>query len=78
MAFRWRADDGPLVVVFGSSLPISPKKAKKKKKKKKKKLQQKKKTLAVKTFWIRAWFAPLFFGNLKDRFSRVEALLFTS
>ena len=23
MAFRWRADDGPLLVLFGSSLPIS-------------------------------------------------------
>ena len=26
MAFRWRADDGPLKVVFGSSLPSSTKK----------------------------------------------------
>ena len=26
MAFRWRADDGPLLVVFGSSLPSSTKK----------------------------------------------------
>ena len=23
MAFRWRADDGPLLVLFGSSLPSS-------------------------------------------------------
>ena len=23
MAFHWRADDGPLFVVFGSSLPLS-------------------------------------------------------
>ena len=26
MAFRWRADDGPLMLVFGSSLPLSTKK----------------------------------------------------
>ena len=26
MAFRWRADDGPLIVVLGSSLPSSTKK----------------------------------------------------
>ena len=26
MAFHWRADDGPLIVVFGSSLPSSTKK----------------------------------------------------
>ena len=26
MAFHWRADDGPLIVVFGSSLPSSPNK----------------------------------------------------
>ena len=32
MAFRWRADDGPLIVVFGSFLPHQPKKKKKKKK----------------------------------------------
>ena len=25
MAFRWRADDGPLLVLFGSSFPISKK-----------------------------------------------------
>ena len=30
MAFRWRVDDGPLIVVFGSSLPSSTKKPKKK------------------------------------------------
>ena len=30
MAFRWRADVGPLMVVFGSSLPLSTKKKKKK------------------------------------------------
>ena len=34
MAFRWRTDDGPLLVVFGSSLLSSTKKEKKKKKKK--------------------------------------------
>ena len=26
MTFRWRADDGPLIEVFGSSLPSSTKK----------------------------------------------------
>ena len=25
MAFRWRADDGPLLVLFGSSFPLSKK-----------------------------------------------------
>ena len=30
MAFRWRADDDPLIVVLGSSLPSSTKKTKKK------------------------------------------------
>ena len=42
MAFRWRGDDGPLIVVFGSSLPLS---------------QKKKEQLDPpdKTFWIRAW-----------------------
>ena len=28
MAFRWQADDGPVIVVFGSSLPSSTKKKK--------------------------------------------------
>ena len=31
MAFRWRADDDPLIVVLGSSLPSSTKKKRKKK-----------------------------------------------
>ena len=31
MAFRWWADDGPFVVVFGSSLPSSSKKTNKQK-----------------------------------------------
>ena len=35
MAFRWRADNGPLLVVFGSSPPPPPPPKKKKKKKKK-------------------------------------------
>ena len=26
MAFRWRADDGPFIAVFGSSIPSSTKK----------------------------------------------------
>ena len=39
MAFRWRADNCPLIAVFGSSLPSSPKKINSK---------------LDKTFWIRA------------------------
>ena len=35
MAFRWRAHDGPLIVVLGSSLPSLTKKKKKQKKQKK-------------------------------------------
>ena len=42
-AFRWRADDGPLKVVLGSSLPLSTIK---------KSCQSW--TLSDKTFWIRA------------------------
>ena len=45
LAFRWRANDCPLIVEFGSSLPLSTKK------------HQKKKQLSApsdKTFWIRA------------------------
>ena len=30
MAFHWRADDGPLLVLFGSSFPLSKNKQKKK------------------------------------------------
>ena len=47
MAFRWQADDGQLLVVFGYPLPSSTKKKKRK---------TKKKQLAPsdKTFWIRA------------------------
>ena len=43
MAFRWRADDGPLIVVLGSL---------KKRKKKKERCQSW--TPSDKTFWIRA------------------------
>ena len=43
MAFRWRADDGPLLVVFGSSLLST----------KKKRCQSW--TPSDKSFWIRAW-----------------------
>ena len=57
MAFRWRADGGPLLVVLGSSLPSLTKK-----KKKKKNNKQKNPTLSElqswtpsdKTFWIRS------------------------
>ena len=67
MAFRWRADDGPLIVVLGSSLPSS-KKQKKKKQKKKNKKQKKKKnvkswTPSDKTSRIRACLPPLFRCN---------------
>ena len=41
MAFHWRADDGPLIVVFGPSLFPSPTKKKKKEKKRKQKKKQK-------------------------------------
>ena len=51
MAFRWRADDGPLIVVLGSSLPSS--KTQNKNTKKKKRLLSC--TPSDKTFWIRAW-----------------------
>ena len=44
MAFRWWTDDGPLIVVFGSSLPSSITK---------KRCQSW--TPSDKTFWIRAW-----------------------
>ena len=46
MAVCWRADDGPLIVVLGSSLPSSLKK------KRKKRCQSW--THSDKTFWIRA------------------------
>ena len=46
MAFRWRADDGPFIVVFGSFLPSSTKKQNKKK--------RQSWTPSDKTFWIRA------------------------
>ena len=57
MAFRWRADDGLIIVIFGSSLPSSTKKPtpppKKKKKKKKKNNNKKEMDPLWKTFWIR-------------------------
>ena len=48
MAFRWRADNGPLIVVLGSSLPSSTNKTKKRK-------RWQNWTPSDKTFWIRAW-----------------------
>ena len=50
MVFCWRAEDGPLIVVLGSSLPSSTKK----KKKKKKKNHCQSWTPSDKTFWIRS------------------------
>ena len=35
MVFRWRANDGPFIVIFGSSIPSSTKKKQNKKKQKK-------------------------------------------
>ena len=53
MAFRWRADGGPLIVVLGSSLPSSTKK------------RCESWTPSDKTFWIRACKgAKLFFVAL--------------
>ena len=46
MAFRWQADDGQFLVVFGSSLPHYLKKT------------RQSWTLSGKTFWIRACYAP--------------------
>ena len=40
MAFRWRADNGPLIVAFGSSLPSSTNPPPKKNEKKQKKRRQ--------------------------------------
>ena len=45
--FLWRADDGPLFVLFGSSLLSSTKK-------------NQSWTLSGKTFWTRAWLEPTF------------------
>ena len=53
MAFRWRADDGPLMVVLGSSLPSSTKKKQKKKKRCQSWIP------SDKTFWYRACLPPL-------------------
>ena len=47
MEFRWRANDDPLIVVFGSSLSSSTKKTTYKK--------CQSWTPSDKTFWIRAW-----------------------
>ena len=47
MPFRWRADDGQILVLFGSTHPH--------KKKKKKKKRSQSWTSSEKTFWIRAW-----------------------
>ena len=63
MAFCWRADDGPLLVVLGSSIPSSAKK------KKIKRCQSW--TPSDKTFWIRACF--FFFHTLC--FQKREAMV---
>ena len=46
MAFHWRANDGPFIVIFGSSIPSSTKK-------KQKKTRNQIWTPSDKTFWIR-------------------------
>ena len=69
MAFRWQVDDGPIIVVLGSSLPSST---------------AKKKTLSKldpsdKTFWIRAcirWYAlGRAFQNLLNYMALIIGLL---
>ena len=49
MAFRWRADDGPLIVVLGSAIPSSTKE-------KQQKNCCQNWTRSEKTFWIRACY----------------------
>ena len=56
MAFRWRADDGPLIVVSGFFLPLIKKK-KRNKKERKKRCQSW--TPSDKTFWIRACYKKI-------------------
>ena len=58
MAFRWRADDGPFIAVFGSSIPSSTKKKNKNKKQKKKRYQIWTPSDKL-TFWICAWIRPM-------------------
>ena len=52
MAFRWRADDSPQKVVFGSSLLSSTKTNKQNK-------RCQSWTPSDKTFWIRAWYIKM-------------------
>ena len=61
MAFRWRTDDGPLIVVFGSSLPSTTKKE-----------TLSKVDPSVKTFWIRAWSVPTRLVRCINYFSLVS------
>ena len=79
MAFRWRAEDIPLLVLFGSSLPSS------KNKQKTKRCQNW--TPYGKTFWIRAWTFPVhpyclhgvkYFRKLRETKGRfhVEVILY--
>ena len=53
MAFRWRADDGPFIAVFGFSIPST--KQKKQQKKQKNRNKHHIWTPSDKTFWIRAF-----------------------
>ena len=55
MAFRWWADGGPFIAVFGYSIPPSTKKKKNQTKQSKKKKRYQIWTPSDKTFWIRAW-----------------------
>ena len=57
IAFRWRADDGPLLVVIRSSLPSSETATKNK--------QTKKVTIVDKTFWFHA-FSTFVFCSLEN------------
>ena len=54
MAFRWQADDGPLLVLFGSSLPSYPPPPPPQKKTTTKNNPRQSWTPSSKIFWIRA------------------------
>ena len=60
IAFRWRADDGPLIVVFRSSHPSSTKK--------RKKITSQNWTPSDKKFWIRAWDTESLYHIVKRYF----------
>ena len=77
-AFRWRADDGPLIVVFGSFLPSSNEKInnnnKKTKKQKKKNKRYQSWTPSDKAVWIRACFVASIHNILKQMRAQASSL----